>query len=50
MLMDTAILIPLYYDMAVRFISKDINHFSINSMNILSLKKVKKKLWITNFF
>ena len=44
MLMDTAILIPLYYDMAVRFISKDINDFSINSMNILSLKKVKKKL------
>ena len=44
MLMDTAILIPLYYDMAVRFISKDIEDFSINSMNILSLKKVKKKL------
>ena len=43
MLMDTAILIPLYYDMARDFISKDINDFSINSMNILFLK-VKKKL------
>tara|TARA_S200000501_G_C20816114_1_gene740624 strand:- start:88 stop:1701 length:1614 start_codon:yes stop_codon:yes gene_type:complete len=41
-LMDSAIIVPLYYDMAVRFISNKVNDFSINSMNLLSLKEVKK--------
>ena len=41
-LMDSTILIPLYYDMAVRFISKNITNLSINYMNILSLKEVNK--------
>jgi len=41
-LMDSTILVPLYYDMAVRLISKKVTNLSINSMNILSLKEVKK--------
>jgi len=41
-LMDSTVLVPLYYDMAVRFISNKVSGFSINSMNILSLKSVKK--------
>ena len=41
-IIDSTIIVPLYYDMAVRFISKKITNFSINSMNILSLKNVKK--------
>ena len=40
--MDSTVLVPLYYDMAVRFISNKVSGFSINSMNILSLKSVKK--------
>ena len=42
--MDSTILIPLYYDMAVRFISKNITNLSINYMNILSLKEVNKSV------
>ena len=41
-LMDSTILVPLYYDMAVRLISEKVTNLSINSMNILSLKEVKK--------
>jgi len=41
-LMDSTILVPLYYDMVVRFTSRKITNLSINSMNILSLKEVKK--------
>ena len=40
--MDSTILVPLYYDMVVRFTSRKITNLSINSMNILSLKEVKK--------
>ena len=41
-LMDSTVLVPLYYDMAVRFISQKVINFPVNSMNILSLKEVKK--------
>ena len=41
-LIDEATLIPLYYDHVVRLVSKNISGMSINSMNTLSLKKVKK--------
>ena len=41
-LLDEAMILPLYYDYAVRLISKNISNMSINSMNTLSLKKVKK--------
>lgn len=37
-----AAVIPLYYDKVVRFISKDVNGMSVNPMNLLVLKKVKK--------
>ena len=41
-LMDSTTLVPLYYDMAVRFTSEKVKNLSINSMNILSLKEVEK--------
>jgi len=41
-LMDSTVLVPLYYDMAVRFISQKVINFPVNSMNILSLKEVNK--------
>ncbi|MBJ04732.1 MAG: ABC transporter substrate-binding protein [Flavobacteriales bacterium] len=41
-ILDESMIIPLYYDYAVRLVSKDISNMSINSMNSLSLKKVKK--------
>ena len=41
-LMDHTTLVPLYYDMAVRINSKKVENLSINAMNILSLKEVKK--------
>lgn len=34
--------VPLYYDMAVRFISKDVKGLGINPQNFLVLKNVKK--------
>lgn len=41
-LLEESTIIPLYYDHAVRLVSKDIIGMSINSMNSLSLKRVKK--------
>ena len=43
-LLGEATIIPLYYDHVVRLVSKRINGMSINSMNTLSLKKVKKQI------
>ena len=42
-LIDEAVIIPLYYDYAIRLVSKDVKGMSINAMNSLSLKKVDKK-------
>ena len=42
MVVANAAVIPLYYDKVVRFISKDVNGMSVNPMNLLVLKKVKK--------
>ena len=42
-IMDESIIVPLYYDMAIRFVSNKIEGLSINSMNLLTLKEVKKK-------
>ncbi|MEP2937283.1 MAG: ABC transporter substrate-binding protein [Gilvibacter sp.] len=36
-------IVPLYYDMAVRFVSKDVSGLGINPQNFLVLKRVKKK-------
>lgn len=35
-------IVPLYYDMAVRFVSKDVEGLGINPQNFLVLKRVKK--------
>jgi peptide/nickel transport system substrate-binding protein len=35
-------IVPLYYDMAVRFVSKKITGLGINPQNFLVLKNVKK--------
>jgi peptide/nickel transport system substrate-binding protein len=42
-LIDNAPIVPLYYDQVVRLVQKNISGLTSNSMNMLSLKKVKKK-------
>lgn len=42
LVMDDAVVIPLYYDEVVRFTQKNISGLGINPINLLSLKKVKK--------
>ena len=42
MVMEQAPIIVLYYDEALRFTAKNINGLGVNSMNLLSLKKVVK--------
>lgn len=41
-LIDNAPIVPLYYDQVVRLVQKNITGLTSNSMNMLSLKKVKK--------
>lgn len=41
--MEEAPVIPLFYDRAVRFTSKDVQGLGINPLNLLVLKKVKKQ-------
>ena len=35
--------VPLYYDMAIRFVSKKVSGLGINPQNFLFLKRVKKE-------
>ena len=42
LLIDNAPVVPLYYDEVVRLVQNNISGLSSNSMNLLSLKKVKK--------
>lgn len=42
MIVDQAAVVPLYYDIAVRFTQKDIRGLGINAMNLLCLKKVRR--------
>jgi len=35
--------VPLFYDMAVRFVSKNVHGLGINPQNFLVLKRVKKE-------
>ena len=37
-------IVPLYYDQVIRFVSKGDNFLTINPVNVLKLKKVKKEL------
>jgi peptide/nickel transport system substrate-binding protein len=39
---DQAAVVPLFYDMAVRFVRKEVSGLGINPQNFLFLKKVKK--------
>jgi len=36
-------IVPLFYDMAVRFVSKKVTGLGINPQNFLVLKRVKKE-------
>jgi peptide/nickel transport system substrate-binding protein len=42
LVMESAVVIPLYYDEVVRFTQKNISGLGINPVNNLSLKRVKK--------
>ena len=42
LLMDNAVIIPLYYDRVLRFSNNNISGFEGNAMNTLDLKRVKK--------
>lgn len=42
MIIDDAVIVPLYYDEVVRFVQNNIEGFNCNPMNLLNLKKVKK--------
>ena len=41
-IMDNAVIVPLYYDQVLRFYQKNISFFESNAMNLLDLKRVKK--------
>lgn len=41
--MDKAIMVPLYYDEVVRFTRKNVTGLGINPINLLDLRRVKKK-------
>ena len=38
-----SIVVPLFYDEVIRFVSNDINGMKINATNLLDLRTVKKK-------
>ncbi|MEL6810751.1 MAG: ABC transporter substrate-binding protein [Bacteroidota bacterium] len=42
-IISEAPVVPLYYDMAIRFVSKDVEGLGINPQNFLFLKRVKKR-------
>ena len=42
MIMDEAVVVPLYYDKVVRFTREDVKGMSPNPLNLLNLKYVKK--------
>ena len=41
LMMATAPIVPLYYDMVMRFVSKDVSGMDQNPMNVLDLRRVK---------
>ena len=42
-ILDEAVIVPLYYDQVIRFVQPNIQHFESNGMNMLNLKGVEKK-------
>lgn len=47
LLIDDAPIVPLYYDQVVRLVGNKISNLSMNAMNMLNLKKVKR---LINYF
>ncbi|NVO09868.1 MAG: ABC transporter substrate-binding protein [Bacteroidales bacterium] len=43
-IIDNAVVIPLYYDKVIRFIQNDVEGMECNPMNLLILKNVKKQI------
>jgi len=43
MILDSAAIVPLYYDQVIRFVQNDIVGFESNAMNLLQLKRVEKQ-------
>ena len=41
-IIDEAVVVPLYYDQVIRFYQKNLSGLENNSMNMLILKRVKK--------
>ena len=41
-IIDNAVVVPLYYDKVLRFSQKNISGFESNAMNLLDLKRVRK--------
>ena len=41
-IIDNAVVVPLYYDRVLRFTAKNISGFNSNAMNLLDLKRVRK--------
>jgi peptide/nickel transport system substrate-binding protein len=41
-IIDNAVVVPLYYDRVLRFTSKDVSGFNSNAMNLLDLKRARK--------
>ena len=42
LIISKSIIVPLYYDEVIRFVSKDVNGMKINATNLLDLRNVKK--------
>jgi len=42
LIIDSAVVVPLYYDRVLRFTNKNISGFESNAMNLLDLKRVRK--------
>jgi peptide/nickel transport system substrate-binding protein len=42
--MDSAIMVPLYYDEVVRFTRKNVSGLGINPINLLDLRRVRKTI------
>ena len=41
-IIKNAIVVPLYYDIVLRFTKNNISGFNSNAMNLLDLKRIKK--------
>jgi len=42
LVMDKALMVPLYYDEVIRFTRKNVRGLGVNPINLLDLKRVRK--------